>query len=180
MSFLKFTDFKQSQLIGMNVLWLIKDAVTKNKFSQISVITNTSRIGFQIQDQDDKWFSYTGQQRGFRSAPGNFSVCRLITQQTAQEIRNQWEEIVQRDMLISFIKSVDLKKVPIQDLKDFCNKLQLLDQDIVEITSDNNGTLTDAIIDTQNCIREDHSRSIIKRENRFTTNKIRTPKNFKR
>lgn len=118
---LRFFDYKQTQLIGMLVLWTTRD--TKGVVKQIVPIAITGKTGFQIQGHSDKWFSYKGQQKGFKNTPNSFSICQLISEQEAEGIRYKWTKTKEKLRLIHTIKTGDLSKVDLTDLASFADKI---------------------------------------------------------
>src|SRR6185436_10786918 len=101
---MKFTNYKQKDLVGKLVLWTTSNVVANEATKLILPIVVATRFGFQIENNPDKWFSYQGFEKivgGKRSGP--ISYCKLITEADAEDIRKKFTDSVEKSRYIDII-----------------------------------------------------------------------------
>src|SRR5258705_12221754 len=94
---MKFTDFKQKDLVGKLVLWTTSNVVANEDTKIILPIVVATRFGFQIEGNSDKWFSYQGFEKivsGKRGGP--VSYCKLITDSDAEDIKKKFTDSIEK------------------------------------------------------------------------------------
>lgn len=101
---MKFTNYKQKDLVGKLVLWTTSNVVANEATKVILPIVNATRFGFQIEGNPDKWFSYQGFEKivgGKRGSP--ISYCKLITETDAENLKNDYNESMAKSRYIDII-----------------------------------------------------------------------------
>lgn len=121
---MKFTDFKQNDLVGKLVLWTTSNVVANEDTKIILPIVVATRFGFQIKDNQDKWFSYQGFEKivgGKRGGP--VSYCKLITETNAEDIKKRFADSMEKSKHIDTIlaNKKNLFRLDVAQLEQMAN-----------------------------------------------------------
>ncbi len=113
---MNFKDFKNdySELIGQYVLYEYGKTYNTKNPQAIRKIIKITKTGFKIND-NNALFDFDGRQKGLNSRMniGTVSICKLLTNEEAIQISNQWK----------LNKEIKIKKLEIENKLKECNDI---------------------------------------------------------
>jgi len=123
---MEFKDFENNtqELIGKTVLYESGMSYSDNKRRSLMKIEKVTKMGFRLFTMPDTMFSLIdGRQKGFngRMNMGTISQCKLVTDEEANQLREQWERNKEKKALREKMK-VKLETMSFEQLK----KMELL------------------------------------------------------
>ena len=121
---MKFSDFENPQdLVGKTVLYESGQTYSEHRRKSIVKIEKVTNTGFRVSTMPDTMFSLIdGTQKGLtgRINMGTISECKLITDEQANELRQQWRRIREekelREKIQEKLKTMSLEKLQLIDL----------------------------------------------------------------
>lgn len=122
---MEFKDFenKYEELVGKTVLYESGQSYSNNRRRSLNKIERVTKTGFRISSLPDALFSFVdGSQKGLndRMYMGTISKCKLLTDEEADEIRQQWkrnrEERALREKMQEKLKTMSFEQLQKMDL----------------------------------------------------------------
>ena len=128
---MEFKDFKNNyeELIGKTVLYESGQSYSEKRSRSLIKIEKVTKTGFRLFSMPDALFSFIdGSQKGLtgrigltgRMYMGTISKCRLVTDEEANQIREQWkrnkEERALRDKMTEKVKTMSFEQLQKMDL----------------------------------------------------------------
>ena len=101
---MKFTDFEPKELIGKTVLYVSGQSYSENRSKYIRKINRVTKTGFSIVGIN-ALFSFNGNQKGLtgRHNMGTISECKLITEEEANQYREEWKMKREHKIMFDYI-----------------------------------------------------------------------------
>jgi len=122
---MEFKDFENNyeELIGKTVLYESGQSYSEKRSRSLIKIEKVTKTGFRLFSMPDALFSFIdGSQKGLtgRMYMGTISKCRLVTDEEANQIREQWkrnkEERALRDKMTEKVKTMSFEQLQKMDL----------------------------------------------------------------
>lgn len=122
---MEFKDFENNyeELIGKTVLYERGQSYSEKKSRSLIKIEKVTKTGFRLFSMPDALFSFIdGSQKGLkgRMYMGTISKCRLVTDEEANQLREQWkrkkEEYALRNKMIEKVKTMTFEQLQKMDL----------------------------------------------------------------
>lgn len=122
---MEFKDFENNyeELVGKTVLYESGQSYSNDRRRYLVKIEKVTKTGFRISSLPDALFSFVdGSQKGLngRMYMGTISKCKLLTDEEADEIRQQWkrnrEERALREKMQEKLKTMSFEQLQKMDL----------------------------------------------------------------
>ena len=122
---MEFKDFENNyeELIGKTVLYESGLSYSEKRSRSLIKIEKVTKTGFRLFSMPDALFSLIdGSQKGLtgRMYMGTISKCRLVTDEEANQLREQWkrnkEERALRDKMTEKVKTMSFEQLQKMDL----------------------------------------------------------------
>lgn len=122
---MEFKDFKNNyeELIGKTVLYESGQSYSDKRGRSLTTIKKVTKTGFRLFSMPDALFSFIdGSQKGLtgRMYMGAISKCRLVTDDEANELREQWkrnkEERALREKMQEKLKTMTFEQLKKMEL----------------------------------------------------------------
>ncbi len=122
---MEFKDFENNyeELIGKTVLYEIGQSYSEKRSRSLIKIEKVTKTGFRLFSMPDALFSFIdGRQKGLtgRMYMGTISKCRLVTDEEANQIREQWkrnkEESILREKMLEKVKTMSFEQLKKMEL----------------------------------------------------------------